>query len=258
MVEIAVADHGQAAALACRLFVDLFSRKTNAVIGLATGSSPMEIYRMLGELAASNLLPDLSGISAFALDEYVGLPAGHAESYRAVLTREWTARLGLREDQLHVPSGDDSQLESAAKAFETALAGSGGVDLQLLGIGSNGHIAFNEPGGPLSSRTHVTSLSEQTRLDNARFFGSLDEVPARSMTQGLQTILEAERILLLAFGEQKAQAIAGAFEGPITRDLPASVLQTHPNVTVLVDEAAASAFSRLPLNSAKSWPLQDA
>lgn len=236
-------DSERAAALACRSFLDLFSRKADAVVGLATGSSPTEVYRMLAAYSTLGALPDLSRISAFALDEYVGLPREHPESYHSVLTRQWTIPLGLRTEQLHVPLGNVRDANSGSD-FEDELLRFGGVDIQLLGIGSNGHIAFNEPGGRLDSRTRVAQLSEQTRRDNARFFASLDEVPSHCVTQGLATILTARRILLLGFGRQKAPAIAAAFEGPVVPELPASILQLHPDVTVFVDEAAASALSR--------------
>ncbi|MEO7348884.1 MAG: glucosamine-6-phosphate deaminase [Terrimesophilobacter sp.] len=208
--------------------------KTNAVLGLATGSTPLTTWAALAERSL-----DLSRVSGFALDEYVGLPKGHPESYRAVVDREVVDKLQLTPSLVHVP-GEGGTLESAGARYEDAILAAGGIDLQLLGIGRNGHIGFNEPGASLASLSRVTLLTKQTRRDNARFFDSAAEVPTHAITQGLGTILRARRLVLVAFGAAKAPVIAAAIEGPLTTSVPASALQLHPHSMVIVDEAAAS------------------
>ena len=213
----------------------LVADRPDAVLGLATGSTPLPLWTAL---AARDL--DLSRVRGFALDEYIGLPAGHPQSYRTVITREAVEPLGLTAALVHVPGDDGGPVEGAGARYEAAIAATGGVDLQVLGIGRTGHIGFNEPGSSLASATRVKTLTEQTRLDNARFFDSLDDVPRHCLTQGLGTILRARHLLLFAFGDSKAAAIAGAVEGPVSSSLPGSAIQLHPLVTVIVDEAAAS------------------
>jgi glucosamine-6-phosphate deaminase len=213
----------------------LIAEKPDAVLGLATGSTPLPLWTAL---AARRL--DLTRVRGFALDEYIGLPPGHPESYRAVITREVVGPLGLTPSLVHVPGDDGGPVDGAGERYEVAIAAAGGVDVQVLGIGRTGHIGFNEPGSSLGSATRVKTLTEQTRLDNARFFDSLDDVPRHCLTQGLGTILRARHLLLFAFGESKAAAIAGAVEGPVSSSLPGSAIQLHPLVTVIVDEAAAS------------------
>lgn len=207
-------------------------------LGVATGSTPLPVYAALREHAANGT--DFSRMTAFALDEYVGLPAGHPESYRAVVDREVGDPLGLRPENVHVPDGSLADIETAGERYETALLAHGGVDLQLLGIGATGHLGFNEPGSSFGSLTRVKTLTERTRVDNARFFDSLDEVPIHCVTQGLGTILRARHLVLLAFGEGKAEAVAAAVEGPVTASMPGSAIQLHAHVTVVIDEAAAS------------------
>ncbi|GHG48416.1 glucosamine-6-phosphate deaminase [Flavimobilis marinus] len=209
------------------------------VLGLATGSSPLPVY---GELIRRHREEGMSfaHAEAFLLDEYVGLPAGHPESYREVIRRELTSHVDLEDAHVHGPDGSAADVARAAREYDDAIAAAGGVDVQLLGIGTDGHVAFNEPGSSLASRTRVKTLTEQTRRDNARFFDSLDDVPWHVLTQGLGTIREARHLLLVATGEGKADAVAGMVEGPVSAFCPASVLQLHPHVTVLLDDAAAS------------------
>lgn len=212
------------------------------VIGLATGSSPLGLYKELGRAVAEGRV-DFSRAHGFALDEYVGLPPGHPEGYREVLLREVCGVIGLEPDRLSVPDGsghDVPTLMAAARAYEARIAALGGVDVQVLGIGANGHLGFNEPGSALASRTRVKRLSERTRRDNARFFTGLDDVPTHCVTQGLGTILDARRLVLVATGDAKADAVAAALEGPLTGSVPASVLQWHPDTVVCLDEAAAA------------------
>lgn len=229
------------AKLAADAIGELLGRKPEAVLGLATGSSPLPVY---DELAARHERDgvDFSRASAFALDEYVGLPAGHPQSYREVVRREFTSRINIRLENVHGPDGSAADIPAACRAYEEAIAAAGGVDLQILGVGTDGHIAFNEPGSSFASRTRIKSLIEQTRRDNARFFNSLAEVPHHVLTQGLGTIMEARHVILLATGAQKAQAVRDFVEGPVSAICPASILQFHPHATVLVDEAAASSL----------------
>jgi glucosamine-6-phosphate deaminase len=183
---------------------------------------------------------DVSRVRGFALDEYVGLDPAHPESYRSVITREVVEPIGLDPARVLVPNGSLEGIEHAGEDYERALAEAGGVDLQLLGIGTDGHIGFNEPGSSFASLTRVKTLTRQTRQDNARFFDSIDDVPRHCITQGLGTILRARHLVLLAFGKGKAEAVAGAVEGPVTASLPASAIQLHPHATVVIDDAAAS------------------
>ncbi len=223
----------------------LVRRRPEAVLGLATGSSPLSAYRELVARHRAGHGPSYAHVRTFNLDEYVGLPVGHPQSYRTTIARELTDALGIEPEMVHGPDAEPDGLSTAGARYERALAAAGGVDLQLLGIGSDGHIAFNEPGSSLASRTRLTLLTEQTRRDNARFFGAVDDVPRHALTQGLGTILDARQIVLMAIGEAKAAAVATAVEGPVTASCPASVLQHHPNVSVLLDEAAASRLERV-------------
>jgi len=245
MAEIVVVrDQDAAGELAARSILDLIAAKPDAVLGLATGSTPLAVYRAL-ERGIHERGVDVSHVRGYALDEYVGLPVGHPESYRAVITREVVEPLGLTPSLIHVPNGSLDGIEHAGADYEKAIAESGGVDVQLLGIGTDGHIGFNEPGSSFASVTRVKTLTEQTRKDNARFFASEDDVPMHCITQGLSTILRARHLMLLAFGEGKAEALAGAVEGPVSASNPGSAIQLHPHVTVLVDEPAASRLRNL-------------
>jgi len=226
--------------LAADAIEQLVRRKPAAVLGLATGSSPLPVYDELAARHEQGL--DFSRASGFALDEYVGLPAGHPESYREVIRREFTNRVNIAPENVHGPDGTATDIPAACDAYEQAITAAGGVDLQLLGVGTDGHIGFNEPGSSFASRTRIKSLIEQTRRDNARFFNSLAEVPHHVITQGLGTIMAARHVILLATGAQKAQAVRDFVEGPVAAICPASVLQFHPHATVLLDEAAASAL----------------
>jgi glucosamine-6-phosphate deaminase len=211
---------------------------------VATGSSPLPVYRELIGRHEAGTGPDYADVQVFTLDEYVGLPDGSEASYRATIARELTDPLGIDPARVHGPDPAPDGLADAGRRYEAAIAEAGGVDLQLLGIGSDGHLAFNEPGSSLVSRTRIKTLTEQTRRDNARFFGSPSEVPRHVLTQGLGSIRDARHLVLVAAGEAKAAAIAAAVEGPVTASCPASVLQLHPHATVLVDEAAASGLAR--------------
>ena len=238
MAEIViVADAVAAGAVVADEIARLVRAQPDAVLGLATGSTPVPVYEALPARLAG---VDVSRVRAFALDEYVGLEPAHPESYRSVLAREVVEPLGLDPARVEVPNGALEGIEHAGDDYERAIADAGGVDLQILGIGTDGHIGFNEPGSSFASLTRVKTLTRQTREDNARFFDSVDDVPRHCITQGLGTILRARHLVLLAFGTGKAQAVAGAVEGPVTASLPASAIQLHPHATVVLDDAAAS------------------
>lgn len=234
---VIVPDQAAAGALVADEIAALVSRRPDAVLGLATGSTPLPVYEALRPRLAG---VDVSRVRGFALDEYVGIDPAHPQSYRSVITREVVEPLGLDPHLIRTPDGALATIEHAGEDYERAIAEAGGVDLQILGIGTSGHIGFNEPGSSFASRTRVKTLIEQTRKDNARFFDSIDDVPMHCITQGLGTILDARHLFLLAFGEGKAAAVAGAVEGPVSSALPGSAIQLHPHVTVVVDEAAAS------------------
>lgn len=223
---------GHAAALIVK---QLVAEKPEAVIGLATGSSPLPLYEALAENR-----PNLSGVRWFALDEYIGLPPGHPQSYAETVRREVCDPLGLDTARVHLPDVHRPDLRQAAADYEDLIGGVGGVDLQVIGLGHNGHLAFNEPGTAFGSRTRVEVLADRTRQANARFFPSLADVPAHCVTQGLATILDARRLLLLVRGSDKADILHRALTGPVTPDCPGSVLQLHPDVVAFVDEAAAA------------------
>ena len=234
MAEVTIVESAeQAGSIAAGIIASLVSAKPDAVLGLATGSTPLSTYRALAGL-------DLSQVRGFALDEYVGLPAGHPESYRAVITREVVEPLGLTPSRVRVPADDGLPLSGAGERYEADIHAAGGIDLQILGIGRTGHIGFNEPGSSLASLTRVKTLAAVTRADNARFFDSIDDVPKHCITQGLGTILRARHLVLLAFGSAKAAAVAAALEGPVSASTPGSVVQLHPRVSVILDEEAAS------------------
>lgn len=234
-------DAEEAGALVGGAIADLATLRPAVVLGLATGSTPLAVYRDLARRVREGSL-SLSHARAFLLDEYVGLAADHPERYRTFIARELEAHVDFAPGAVQGPdvSGQGADLLAACGAYEQAIREAGGIDVQLLGIGTDGHIGFNEPGSSLASRTRLKTLTDQTRKDNARFFPSPDDVPRHVVTQGIGTILDARHLVLLAFGEAKAHAVAQAVEGPVTAMVPASALQLHPHATVVVDDPAAS------------------
>lgn len=239
-MKIAVLESGERiASVAADMYCKLLADKPSAVLGLATGSSPVPLY---DELVKRYKQGDVSfkDTTAFLLDEYVGLPAGHPEGYRNFIERVFASRVDFAPGAVRGPDGTARDVRQAAEDYEAAIRASGGIDLQLLGIGTDGHIAFNEPGGSLSSLTHSQVLTEQTRIDNARFFdGDVSQVPRFCLTQGLGTIGRASSVLLIAQGAQKARAVAEMVEGAVSALWPATVLQFHNDATILLDEDAA-------------------
>ncbi|MDI6884031.1 MAG: glucosamine-6-phosphate deaminase [Hadesarchaea archaeon] len=236
-------DYDEMSKRAAKLIANSIRNKPNIILGLATGGTPMGCYKELIRMYKEEGL-DFSKVVSFNLDEYVGLPSTHSQSYRYFMDENLFRHVNIKMENTHVPDGLSDDPEKTCKEFEEAIKRAGGIDLQLLGIGSNGHIAFNEPGSPFNSRTRVVSLSEQTIKDNARFFKSIDEVPRQAISMGMETIMEAREIVLLASGEGKADAVAKSLEGSITTEVPASVLQKHPNCTFILDEASASKLTR--------------
>lgn len=233
------------AAEGAQAVADVFARTLRetagdgTILGLATGSSPVPAY---AELIRRHREEGLSfaGVRAFLLDEYVGLPPGHEQSYHRFIRENFTSHVDIEDDSVLSPDGAADDPAAEAAAYDRRIVEAGGVDLQILGIGSNGHIAFNEPGSSLASRTRIVGLTRRTVADNARFFDNAEDVPVRALSQGLGTIREARRIVLTATGEGKAEAVAQLAEGAISARWPATSLQLHPDVTVVVDEAAAS------------------
>ena len=237
-MDVVIRPTDEVGATAARLFADQVRARPDSVLGLATGSSPLPVYAELSRLVHDGEL-SFARCRAFLLDEYVGLPAGHPEGYRTFIEREFVARTDIDTVNVLGPDGGADDPPAAADAYERAIADAGGVDIQILGIGSNGHIAFNEPGSAADSRTRLIELTEQTRRDNSRFFdGDLDQVPTHALSQGLGTILAADELVLVAMGAGKAEAVRRLVTGEPGPDCPATVLQRHPRVTVVVDEAA--------------------
>ncbi|MDO5092056.1 MAG: glucosamine-6-phosphate deaminase [Propionibacteriaceae bacterium] len=209
------------------------------VLGLATGSSPLALYGELARRADAGEV-DFSHATGFALDEYVGIDPAHSLSYRQTILRTVVEPLRMNPARVRVPDGVAEDLTAAAAEYDAAIQAAGGVDVQVLGIGSNGHIGFNEPTSAFDSRTRVKTLTQRTRVDNARFFEANEQVPTHCVTQGLGTIREARHIVMVATGAHKADAVAAMVEGPVAATCPASILQFHPKTLVVVDEAAAA------------------
>ena len=224
-----------ATAIAARLVAGVIRKKSGCVLGLATGSTPVLLYR---ELIAMKL--DWRKVTTFNLDEYIGLPPEHSQSYHSFMRENLFQHVNVPKKNVNIPDGLAKDIPKFCAKYEKQIRAAGGIDLQVLGIGTDGHIGFNEPTSSLASRTRIKTLTPQTRRDNARFFGSEDKVPHHCITMGIGTILDARHNLLLAFGKGKARAIAEAVEGPVTSMNPASVLQLHAKTTVCLDEAAAS------------------
>jgi len=241
---VVVADAESVGSHAAALVLDGVQADPSLVLGVATGSSPMSTYRALDDARLRGT--DFSQVRCVALDEYVGIPEEDPRSYHAFVRREIAEPLGVRSDHLLVLDGNAPDHEGACAAFESALRDWGGVGIQLLGIGRNGHVGFNEPGSALDSRTRLTALSETTRADNARFFRRPEDVPAYCLTQGVGTIAEARRIVLVASGRHKAAAVAAAVQGPVTEACPASFLQQHPDATLVLDLQAAAGLADQP------------
>jgi glucosamine-6-phosphate deaminase len=239
-MEVLIRDNAEAGCiLGAKIIARVIRDKPNAVLGLATGRTPERLYQELIRMHHSEGL-DFSRVTTFNLDEYVGLSGAHPQSYRYFMGEKLFRHVNIDLGRTHVPDGTAKDLHAECRAYEEKIAAAGGIDLQLLGLGRNGHIGFNEPTGSLRSRTWIKILSEQTLRDNSSVFGSFEQMPRHALTMGIGTILDARRCLLLAFGPPKARAVEQMIEGPLSAICPASALQLHPRATVIVDEASAA------------------
>lgn len=227
-----IADHVSAR------FISLIQKKPQIVLGLATGSTMEPIYeRLITQVIDQKI--DVSQLTTFNLDEYIGLGPDHPQSYHYYMRQHLFDRLAFAKQHTFLPDGLCDDLQQQCQQYAAQIKKVGGIDIQLLGIGSNGHIGFNEPGTSFSSRTHVVDLSEQTRIDNGRFFDCKDEVPTQAITLGLQDINEARKIILVATGANKAQVMADLYYSPVDESMPASIVKQHPDAIIIVDQAAA-------------------
>ncbi|MDI6699359.1 MAG: glucosamine-6-phosphate deaminase [Candidatus Saccharicenans sp.] len=237
-------DSQQASWLAARLVRKLIMEKPRPVLGLATGNTPLQLYKYLTKMHREEGL-DFSRVITFNLDEYVGLSPDHPASFHHFMRANLFSHINIKPENVHIPDGLASDIPACCEKYEQEIRAAGGIDLQILGLGTNGHIGFNEPSSSLSSRTRIKTLTDQTRKNNAIFFGGEENVPFHAITMGIGTILEARTCLLMAFGRKKARAIALAVEGPVTAMVPASALQLHPRAIILLDQEAASELKNL-------------
>jgi glucosamine-6-phosphate deaminase len=235
---------------AARVIARLVHEKPDAVLGLATGSTPLLLYKELIRLHREEGL-DFSRVTTFNLDEYIGLPTDHGQSYHRFMQDNLFSQINIKPENIHIPDGMTEDVPAFCAAYEQAIIDAGGIDLQVLGIGSDGHVGFNEPTSSFASRTRIKTLTRQTVADNARFFdGDESNVPHHCITMGIGTIMDARMCLMLAFGENKAEAVSATVEGPVASIMPASILQHHPAAKLFIDEAAAS---RLKLAGYYRW-----
>lgn len=236
-------DYEEICHAAAEKFADLIRKKPNCILGLATGSTPLGVYRELVKIHKDENL-DFSLVQTFNLDEYVGLPKEHEQSYYHFMKSHLFDYVNIHPNSIHMPDGMASDVEQECIEYEKKIIEAGGIDLQILGIGSNGHIAFNEPLSSLGSRTRIKTLTEKTRKDNARFFDSMDDVPRYAITMGVGTIMDSKSIILMAVGKNKAWAIRETVEGPITALVPATMVQMHRDATIMIDQEAATELTQ--------------
>ena len=233
-------DYHQLTVVAAEIIRDALSKKPDLVLGLATGSTPIGLYKVLVRMHKQDGL-DFSRVTTFNLDEYVGIPREHPQSYHTFMAKHLFDHVNIPKKNRHIPQNTAENHEAFCEAYEKSIVHAGGIDIQVLGIGTDGHIGFNEASSSLASRTRIVTLTESTLVTNAvHFSGDVNAVPEMAITIGIGTIMEAKQCLLLANGASKANAIAKAIEGPITSMVPASILQMHPKTVVLIDEDAAS------------------
>lgn len=236
-------DYAEMCRLASRIFAAQVTLKPDSVLGLATGGTPVGMYQELINMCNNNEV-DFSKVRTVNLDEYAGLSGDNDQSYRYFMNHNLFDHINIDKNNTNVPDGTAKDLEAECERYEQVVESMGGVDIQLLGIGNNGHIAFNEPCEEFPEKTHPVDLTQNTIEANARFFASMDEVPKRAITMGIGTIMKAKKIILLANGAKKAQTIYDTVCGPITPKVPASVLRLHPDVTIFVDEEAAAKLTK--------------
>src|SRR4029077_10807120 len=235
-------DYAQMSKVAAQIVAELLNAKPNAVLGMATGSTPLGLYQELVRLHKKGEL-DFSHVTTFNLDEYVGLTITHPQSYHHFMHEHLLRHINIPPQNIHIPSGTTTNYRAFCEWYEQRIKECGGIDIQILGIGSDGHIAFNEPTSSLSSRTRLKTLAKQTIDDNARFFEKAEDVPVYAITMGVGTILDARKLLLVASGKTKAKAVAQAVEGPVTSMVTASALRLHRDAIVIVDEEAAAGLT---------------
>lgn len=247
MKVIITTDYASMSRLAADRVAEQVARRDGSVLGLATGSTPEGLYAELVARVHQGFL-DLSRVTTFNLDEYLGVPREHEASYHCYMQRHLFHHVKVAA--FHIPDGSARDPAAECQRYEAAIRAMGGIDLQILGIGRNGHIGFNEPGSPFGEGTRVVDLTPDTITANARFFDALETVPRKALSMGIRTIMSARSILLLANGSSKAEAVAAAVHGPVTEALPASVLQLHPDAILIVDAAAAALLKRSDLVSA--------
>lgn len=234
---VKVKNYDEMSEKACELIISKLKGNEKPVLGLATGSTPEGFYdRLIEAYEQGNIT--FENITTFNLDEYVGLAKDDPQSYHYYMYNRLFKHIDLKEENAHLPKGDAENLKEECERYEQLIKASGGVDIQLLGLGTNGHIAFNEPGTSFESRTQVVNLTESTIEANSRFFENKDDVPTEAVTMGIGSILESDEIVMLVSGENKSEALAQIINGEITEDNPATVLQKHKNVTIIADEAA--------------------
>lgn len=232
-------DSQQASQVAARIVGRLVKEKPHAVIGFATGNTPLQLYKNLVRMHRDDGL-DFSGVTTFNLDEYVGVPPVHPSSFHSYMWAHLFSQLNIPNNRIHIPDGLAADIPAVCRNYEQAIKSAGGIDIQIMGIGTNGHLGFNEPTSSFYSRTRIKTLTEETRLNNSAAFGGQDNVPLHVITMGLGTILDSRACLLMAFGRKKAKAIALTVEGPLTSMVPGTVLQLHPRAILILDKDAAS------------------
>ncbi|MBM7854864.1 glucosamine-6-phosphate deaminase [Desulfohalotomaculum tongense] len=236
---ICVDNYEQMSKKAANIVASQIILKPNSVLGLATGSTPLGMYKQLIKTYEAGHI-DFQEVTTFNLDEYYGLSRDNKQSYYYYMYENFFKHTNIDMRKVNIPNGMAKDINEECCEYEKKIRKSGGIDLQVLGIGRNGHIGFNEPDIKFEATTHMVKLDEQTIKDNSRFFKSIDEVPTSAISMGIKTIMQSRKIILLASGEEKADAVNGAVNGKITPELPASVLQLHPDVTFIVDKEAAS------------------
>lgn len=228
--------------LAASKIIEQVNKKSNSVLGLATGSTPEGLYKEVIQAYKDGNV-SFKNVTSFNLDEYVGLKKDNDQSYYYYMHHLLFDHIDINSDQANLPNGDANDLQEECNRYEKAIQQAGGIDIQVLGIGLNGHIGFNEPGTLFSMQTHIVDLDESTRQANARFFNSIEDVPLQAITMGIDSIMQSKEIILLVSGSQKAEALDKLVNGPITEDFPASILQKHSNVTIIADREARAELS---------------
>lgn len=238
-----VKDYGEMSKVAADLVESVLLSRPNLVLGLATGSTPIGLYEELVKRHKAGL--DFSKVTTFNLDEYYGLSHDHPASYHYYMAKHLFEHINIDPTNTHIPDGAKADAAEECQSYEAKIKAAGGIDLQVLGIGTNGHIGFNEPGAPFGGTASLVELAEETIKANSRFFERQEDVPRQALSMGIKSIMQCSQIVLLANGANKADAIKKAVEGPVTEALPASVLQLHPNCTFILDEAAAAKLRRV-------------